>query len=476
MQLCESCGACRENEWRVCPFCRAPLAILDIPTSTDGERFDALAAAAEVSELDVLPSLIIDEDDEPEPDNDLITAQDLAHLTGDGGPAANAWETPTTAAPTAPAESDDGIDAPVSRAVVVPLIAVALAAVAFVAYSIITAPPPTRPDAVALIDIPTTTAMPTTTSEAPQTAPRAVGVDIAEQAAWLCAGDQFSIARAEAPSLAVYNDLLVATRDGRDDWMAPADHMTLREPVPSLIGCLTTADGGEIDRCPTNTIISRRSVLWTYRVVQSIDGTTLGFDEGTATDLRPCDELLLEAAGEDSASWSPLPQDRLNQVAAAYTAAPHPQAACTAASDIPQADVPEPVVFEQGAPVHATFNGMTADDAALPKGWQATAERPVEAVLCLEYIGEEEAPPTTDVADDEPVDNVQEDPATVNACGVTIRVHAMHRDGRTIGSWDYVSSTCPDTSEQVTPTDDWWTSVVGPNLGYPVDSPETEGS
>ena len=470
MQLCESCGACRETDWRLCPFCRATLSTADAPLTGDSERFDALAAAAETSELDVLPSLIADDEDDPEPDTDLLTAQDLAHLTGDGGPSVNGWESPTPPAP-APIESNDAIDAPVSKAVVFPLVAVALAAVAFVAYSILTAPPPDRPDTVALIDRTTTTIISPTTTEARRDGPGAIGVDLAEQAEWLCAGDQFSIARAEAPSLAIYNDLLTVTKDGRGDWTAPADHVTLRGPVPSLIGCLTTADGGEIDRCPSDgPIISRRSVVWTYRVVQSIDGTTLGSDQGTASELRSCDTLIAEASGQDSASWSPLPQDLLNQVAAASAGAPHPQAACPTSPDDVRT-VTEPISFEQGASLHATVDGITDTDVTLPAGWMATEERPVDVVLCLEDLGSTSDPSSDTSAADKPVP-----PTTLEACRETVRVHAMHRDGRVVGSWDYVSKTCAETGEEVTPPDSWWISTIGPALGYEVEPSETEGS
>ncbi len=480
MQLCESCGACRENEWRICPFCRASLTTLDPPAPDAGEHFDALAAAAETSDLAALPSPIEDEA-EVEPDSDLITEQDLAHLTGDGGPAANAWDSPRPPAPAPIVETSDGIDAPVSKVVVFPLVAVALAAVAFVAYSILTTSQAVRPDAVALIDRTTTTLTSTTTPDDSIAQRGAVGVDLAEQAERLCAGDQFSIARAKVPSLAIYNDVLAATRDGRDGWIAPADHVTLRDAVPPLIGCLTTADGGEIDRCPTDgPVISRRSVMWTYRVLQAIDGTELGADEGTATDVRSCDELLTETGGEDSASWSPLPQERLDQVAAAYTTAPHPQVACaTSSSEAGQANADEadadriaadPVTNEpltQGLSLHATFDGITDVDVPLPDGWMATNERPVEAVLCLEYIET-----TPDEASDTGGKGAAAPPVATEACGVTIRVNAQHRDGRVLGSWSHLSSTCPAPGETVSPPDEWWIEIVGPELGYAVEPEE----
>ncbi len=471
MQLCESCGACRETDWRLCPFCRAALSTPDPSTSGDSERFDALAAAAEVSELDVLPSLIIDEEADAEPEPDLLTAQDLAHLTGDGRPSVNGWESP--APPTvAPAETNDGIDAPVSKALVFPLVAVALAAVAFVAYSILSTPPPERPDAVALIDRPTTTTtIATTTTAPPADRPGVIGLDLAEQAEWLCAGDQFSIARAEAPSLATYNDLLTVTKDGPGDWFASPDVETLRGSVPSLIGCLTTADGGEIDRCPSDgTVISRRSVMWTYRVLQSIDGATLGSAEGTAVELLPCETLLVEAAGEDLASWSPLPRQELDEVAAAHTEAPHPQVACPSSTNDERVSA-DPRLFEQAAPAHATIDGITDVDVTLPAGWQATADRPVEVVMCLEYVEGSVA-----AGADSPTVPGSDVPTIAEACDGTVRVHAMHRDGQMITSWDYVSTACPSIGEPLTPPDSWWLATVGPTLGYETEPSETEGS
>jgi len=470
MQLCESCGACREDEWSLCPFCRASLTSAEAPTptSSNASHFNALAAAAETSELDVLPSLIADDEPEPEPDDALITAQDLAHLTGDSRVAVNGWDSPAPAAPTAPIEAPDGIDAPVSRAVVIPLVLVALAAVVVVAYSIVTASPSVRPDTVALIDRPTTTTVvSTTTTEA--SGPGAIGDDIAEQAAWLCAGDQFTIARAEAPSLATYNDVLVATQDGRDDWSAPADHETLLGPVPSLIGCLSTADGGEIDQCPDiDTVISRRSVDWTYRVLQSSDGATLDQDQGTASDVRPCDELQAEAGDADSASWSPLPQERFRQVAVAYTSAPHPQSACMTSE---QESSTELIPFAQGASVHAMFDGVTDTEVSLPTGWRATDERPVEVLLCFENLSGEVGPTA-----DSPPEDARVPPAAETTCDVTTRVHAMHRDGRMIGSFDHVSSSCTETGETVAPPQSWLASVVGPAIGYELEEAETEGS
>lgn len=481
MQLCESCGACRENEWRLCPFCGTSLAITDEPASSDNERFDALAAAAETSSHDVLPSLMADDEDEAEDEN-LITAQDLAHLTGDGGPTANGWDSP---APQPKASSDDdatndGIDAPVSKAVVFPLIAVALAAVAFVAYSIITASPAVRPDAVALIDQTTTTLSATTTSEPLAAGPGAVGVDLAEQAAWLCAGEQFGIARADDPSRAIFNDILIATRDGTDGWSGPADHVTIVDAVPPLIGCLVTIDGGEIDRCPTDDFeISRRSITWSYRVLQSNNGDMLGVDEGTATDLRSCDELIAEADGQDLASWSALPFDRFDQAAVEYTAAPHPQEACA-----PEADDSAPLdVVETDAPLiaealslHATFASTPDIEVTLPKGWQATDERPVQAVLCLELLPSSDA--EDEAADTDPVDaNADaetEDLPAEQVCETRIRVHAMLRNGQKLSSWDYVTEQCTAPGEAHTIPNDWWLSVVGPELGYELESSEGE--
>lgn len=487
MQLCESCGACRENEWQVCPFCRAPLATSDAPPSADGERFDALAAAAETTDLAALPSQMTDDAAEDEPDANLITAQDLAHLTGDGGPATNAWESVSPPPPAVAAETNDGIDAPVSRAVVFPLVAVALVAVVFVAYSILSASPAIRPDTVAFIDRTTTTLTPTTTTPQPPSEPGVgtVGVDVAEQAGHLCSGDQFSIARAEEPSLAIYNDVLIATRDGRDDWVAPADQVTLRHPIPSLIGCLTTADGGEIDRCPVDGyVISRRSVAWTYRVLQTIDGTELGSDSGTATEVPSCDDLLLGADGEDIASWSPLPQDRLDEVAVAYTAAPHPSVAC--ATGTARTVSPKPATVSSstvpttappltaGLSLHATFANVTDMDVALPEGWMATLERPVEAVLCLEVIT------TTKPADrPEALGNssttipIEADSPVAEECSTTIQVTAQHRDGQPLGSWTHISPTCT-SDETVTLPVEWWVEVVGPELGYVVESSEGE--
>ena len=473
MQLCESCGACRETDWRLCPFCRAPLTTTDIATACDNDQFDALAAVSETSELEVLPSLIPQDEttDAAIDETDLLTAQDLAHLTGDGGPSVNRWESPTEQRGPSPVKTD-GIDAPVSKAVVFPLVAVALVAVAFVAYSILTTPSPDRPDAVALIDR-TTTTIATTTTTAASNGPGPIGIDLAEQAEWLCAGDQFSIARAEAPSLAIYNDLLTVTKDGRDDWVALPEHETLRTPVPALIGCLTTADGGEIDRCPTSGhIISRRSVDWSYRLLQSSNGALLGSDQGTARDVRPCDALLAESGGVDSASWSPLPQAAFDRVAEQYTGAPHPQAACPDPAEKIR-EVFELAPFAQGASIHATADGFTDDDVALPAGWRATDDRPVEVVLCLEAI---DGKSTLDVPGSEDAPASEGGSETAEACRGSVRVHAMDRGGRYFGSWDYVRPTCAAVGEDVTPPDNWWTTAIGPSLGYAVDASETEGS
>lgn len=476
MQLCESCGACRETDWRLCPFCGETLAITDASETSDAERFDALAAVGETSSLDVLPSLMADEEDE-DPDADLITAQDLAHLTGDGGPSANGWDSATPPAPAAPEAVSEGIDAPVSKLVVIPMVAVALVAVVFVAYSILTASPTIRPDAVALVDQTTTTTAPTTTAAPPVDQPGVVGVDLAEQASWLCSGDQFSIARAEAPSLAIYNDILTSTRDGSSPWTTPDDHVTLQSVVPPLIGCLTTSDGGEIDRCPGDgPAISRRSVVWTYRLLQSNNGELLGSDEGTAADLRSCEELRLEANGQELATWSPLPLDRFAQVAPTYTTAPHPSVACVADQGALDVEPTEQTTAE-GLSVHAAFASAPNADVSLPDGWAATDERPVEVVLCLEHLFDETAEPESpsDVApaeDDAVVDALEEAP-TAPACEGTIRVSAMLRDGQAVGSWDYPTTVCPTVDGTQTIPDDWWIDVVGPELGYSVESEES---
>lgn len=486
MQVCDVCGACRENEWKVCPFCRADLHTIDSPQADETERFDALAAAAETTDMAVLPSLVL-ADEEPEEELDLITAQDLAHLTGDGGPAANSWDSPSVSAPPPPPqEQPAGIDAPVSKALVFPLIGVALAAVAFVAYSIVTASPSVRPEAVALIDVTTTTEVQTTTGATiAERTIGTIGIDLAEQASQLCAGEQFSIARAASPSLATHNDLVVATRDGREAWDTAEDQLTLRTSVPSLVACLTTADGGEIDRCPTDGYaISRRSVTWTYRVLRTIDGAELGSDSDTAETVRPCEELAAEAGGEDLGSWSELPQERLALVAAEYTSAPHPQTACvsgetTEAQSALQATTkgtttPEPLL--EGLSLHATFDGTTDVDVTLPSGWMATDDRPVEAVLCLTHLSD--APRAEeDATPGEAEDPVSTDEAVETNKSCTVRVHARLRDGSDLGSWDYVTSECPEIGEHIMPPEDWWLEVVGPALGY-VEAPEddtTEG-
>lgn len=454
MQLCESCGACRETEWRTCPFCRASLTSATTAEPGRDGNFDALAAATEASDDAVLPSMIVNDDSEENDSPERITAQDLAHLTGDGGPAAHPWESPPAPAPPSIDDKPKGVDTPVSKAVVLPLVAAALAAVVFVAYSIVTAPAVSAPDAVALMDTPTTTApAPSQTEPAPEESfIGPVGIDLAEQAEWLCAGSQFSIARAEVPSLAVYNDLLLATRDGRDAWIAPPDHETLSNAVPPLVGCLTTADGGEIDRCQTGDI-SRRSVMWSYRVLQASNGALLGSDEGTATDVRPCDELANEGVEANAASWAPLPQERLNQVAAAHTSAPHPQVACSSSvadastPTAPADDASVPTLLDRPA-AHATFDGITDADVPLPPGWTATAERPVEVVLCLELVSQESS-------------STQE--SGTEAC--TIRVTAQTRNGQPLGSWDHEC-----TAGATAIPEAWWTDVVGPDLGYELES------
>lgn len=491
MQLCESCGACRETDWRLCPFCGEALAITDASETSDNERFDALAAVGETSSLDVLPSLMAEDEDE-DADENLITAQDLAHLTGDGGPSANGWDSASPVAPAAPEEANEGIDAPVSKLVVVPMVAVALAAVAFVAYSILTASPTIRPDAVALIDQTTTTISPITTTEPPVDQPGVVGVDLAEQASWLCSGDQFSIARANAPSLAIYNDILTSTRDGSSSWSTPEDHVTLQSTVPPLIGCLATSDGGEIDRCPGDgPAISRRSVVWTYRLLQSNNGELLGSDEGTATDLRSCEELRVEANGRELATWSPLPLDRFAQVAPAYATAPHPSVACVPDQGAPDVEPTEQTIVE-GLSAHAAFASAPGADVSLPAGWEATDERPVEVVLCLEHLVDETEDPDSPSGDtptadgstadssteniptkDDTVADALEDVPTAPACEGTIRVTAMLRDGQDIGSWDYPTTVCPTADLAQAIPNDWWLDVVGPELGYSVEPEES---
>lgn len=470
MQVCDSCGACREHEWKRCPFCRASLTATTAPSAEGSGHFDALAAEAEFTEAAVLPSPILDEDNGAET-HDLITENDLAHLTGGSGPQAHGWDSQVPNAPTAPTADDDpGIDAPVSKAVIVPLVFAAAAVVLFAAYSIVTSSSTPRPDTVALIDRSTTTEAPVaTTTVAETTVPERgpIGVELAEQASRLCAGAQFSIARAEAPSQATFNDLVTAVKDGRSDWETDPDHQTLRSAVPPLVGCLTTADAGEIDRCPANGfIVSRRSVDWSYRVLQTIDGTELGADSGTATDLRPCEELIAESGGEDSAFWSALPQDRIDLVAATYTSAPHPSSACT--SDL--APIEALPVIDTPLTLDAAHESISDLDVELPDGWEPTDERSVGAVACLQLVpdGEEEVPDSAT-----PVDG-----STEPACSTSVLVTIILLDGTPLGSWVYSGSTCAEAGLPLAPPIEWWVDSVGPALGYAEsadESPEESG-
>ena len=477
--MCDHCGACREPEWKTCPFCRAQLDVAGSPATTSDAGFDALAAVAEITNDDLLPSSAVAET--PETDSlDPITEQDLAHLTGDAGPTLNGWDTPPPTAPLATTTDDDGVP----KIVLVPLITAAVLAVVFVAYSIVVQSSD-RPDAVALVDRTTSTAAPTTTSEPGPSIDGAlpIGIEIAEQATHLCRGDQFSIARAVNPSGAVFNDLMVAIRDGRDDWVADPAQETLRETIPSLIGCLTTADGGEIDRCPNSAVvISRRSVTWSYRVLRSTDGAELGADSGTANERRECEELVAEAGSDNRASWSPLPQDRLDAVASAFAGAPHPREACSSVGETPAEDAeptptttPDPATPAIGLALHATWLRGTRIELELPKGWMATDDRPVEAVLCAQVI-------EPDVSDEG--ETVSEKPeattATANqpgqGCNTTVSITAMTRSGEWIGQWDYSSEVCVEDSNVDVPLD-WLAQTVGPELGYAdpsVNPPESD--
>ncbi len=467
MQVCDHCGACREIEWKRCPFCRAQLDTVGSPAAEDDEGFDALAAVAEVTNDDLLPSPVVA--DEPDPDPiDSLTEEDLAHLTGEAGPTLQGWDTPPPAAPVAATTDEDGVP----KFIVVPLIAAAVLAVVFVAYSIVIQTSE-RPEAVALIDRTTSTAAPTTIAEpAPSTeGALPIGDEIAEQATRLCRGDQFSIARAAEPSGAVFNDLMMATRDGRDDWVADPEQETLKETVPSLVGCLTTADGGEINRCPNTTVtVSRRSVSWSYRVLRSTDGVQLGADSGTANEQRPCEELAAEAGDASLASWSPLPQDRLDAVAAAFAGAPHPREACSSVPPIVIEDAEatiEPAPPSVGLALHATWSADTRVDLQLPNGWMATDDRPVEAVLCAQ-LGN-----ATDTSADE-VEVEPIPPTTIpqpsitqqDRCETTVSLTAMSRNGEWIGQWEYRGEECTDGSDVVVPLD-WLIQTVGPDLGYP---------
>lgn len=514
MQVCDDCGACREPEWRVCPFCRAELGTPDAVRSSQSNGFDALAAVAERTEGEVLPSPVPTIDESTvEIGDELLTEDDLAHLTGAVGPDATGWASPssTESDGTTEADGDDGV----SRAVIIPLIAAAAVAVVFVAYSIVTQSPAQRPDPVALIDRTTTTRpMPTTTETTmPFDGAVPIGIDIAEQAERMCRGDQFSIARSGEPSTAIYNDVMVAVQDGRSDWAASPDQAMLRGPVPPLVGCLRTADAGEIDRCPnTATIISRRAVSWSYRVLRTLDGLAVGSDAGTANEVRPCDQLEIEAAGSDYGSWSPLPTDRFAAAAADFTTAPHPQQACaTLVTDPPTdldrqtdldpptdpseeagaAEPPEPASpIEPGLALHATAYNTPDVDHPLPDGWAAADERPVEAVLCLIETGDldrielgadGDTDPTTDGTLDEadrPVDDpvAEEPPVQVPPVGCPISVVAMLRSGERIGSWEYGAETCPREGDALVPVS-WLAEEIGPELGYPLDdgSPPSDG-
>ncbi len=480
MQLCDACGACRETEWSLCPFCRADLTPVVAPVAPDNERFDALAAAAEGNDVDLLPSPVGPETEIEPNDSDLVTAADLAHLTGGAGPESNPWNSSPAPPAAAPVKSEDDT---VSKLVVVPLVAAAIVAVIFVAYSIVTQSPPERPDAVALIDRTTTTAAPPTTEAAPPTlagGATPIGVDLAEQAARMCRGDQFMIARAAAPSAAIFNDIVIAEQDGRDDWVGFADQETLRSIVPPLIGCLQTADAGEIDRCPAASgVISRRSVSWSYRVLRSSDGTVLGSDSGVARSLRPCDELVIVAGGENFGSWSPLPQDLLDAAGAPYTTLPHPQEACRAAanrSNKAESDAEpesEPVVSEPpslptvGLSLHATVWGLPGTNHPLPDGWMASDDRPTEAVMCLI--------PTADLDQLRPIGrrNADADAAPEEAppAGCPITAAVISSDGDWIGQWEYIAPRCPRPREPVVP-ETWLVDEVGPTIGYSLVEPE----
>ena len=502
MQVCDQCGACREPAWRTCPFCRSELDAGTTATTTDSEHFNALAAASERHDSDVLPSPV-----QPEPESETdsldapLTEADLAHLTGQPAPDTNGWQSPK---PPTPFGSDDNEEDSVSRLVVVPLIAAAIMAVAFVGYSIVTQAPAERPDAVALIDRSTTTVAPTTTTTEPLALASGavpIGIDIAEQAERLCRGDQFSIARATEASTALYNDVMVAVQDGVADWSASPDQEMLRGPVPPLVGCLQTADAGEIDRCPNAAVtISRRSVSWSYRVLRTIDGVEVGADSGTASDVRPCDELEPLAAGSDYGSWSPLPQDRFDAVSS-LTSAPHPEEACrsfataveanqtgTAPEPAPIAPPAEDPVEPTEAPwtsipaMHATAYGVPRVDLDLPEGYGATPERPVEAVLCLmrgddvQRVAFDEAEvsgvtPSTEVetsAADDPA-TPQKTPPAASCDAVTIVV--MDRFGGNVAAFEYPIETCPSI-DQLTVPFDFLEEVIAVELGFVPPEPD----
>lgn len=465
--MCDHCGACREPEWKTCPFCRAQLDATSSAPTTTGAGFDALAAAAEVTNDDLLPSHPVAET-APTDSIAPITAQDLAHLTGDAAPTIHGWD-PSPTVPAVTTTDEDGVP----KIVLVPLIAAAVLAVVFVAFSIVLQSSD-RPEAVALVDRTTSTAAPTTTSEPGPSLDGAlpIGIEIAEQATHLCRGDQFSIARAVDPSGAVFNDLMVAVRDGRDDWVADPARETLRETVPSLVGCLTTADGGEIDRCPNAAVvISRRSVTWSYRILRSSDGTELGADSGRADERRDCEELAVQAGGDNLASWSPLPQERLDAVASTFTDAPHPREACSSVDQTSTEDTeptpstpPDPQTPAIGLALDATWLIDTRIELGLPKGWLATEDRPVEAVLCAQVID-------PDVSDEgETVPDKPWTPPTGDqpgrGCNTTVSLTAMTRSGEWIGQWDYDSAVCVEDSKVDVPLD-WLAQTVGPELGHP---------
>ena len=161
MPVCDHCGACREIEWKTCPFCRAQLDAVGSAATKDDAGFDALAAVAETTNGDVLPSLVVADEPDTEPVG-AITEQDLAHLTGEAGQTLHGWDTPPPTAPVATSTDDD--DDGVPKFIVVPLIAAAVLAVVFVAYTIVVQSPD-RPEAVALVDRTTSTVAPTTTVE-----------------------------------------------------------------------------------------------------------------------------------------------------------------------------------------------------------------------------------------------------------------------------------------------------------------------
>jgi hypothetical protein len=221
-------------------------------------------------------------------------------------------------------------------------------------------------------------------------------------------------------------------------------------------------------------IISRRSVDWSYRVLRSTDGAELGADSGTADEQRPCDELATEADGDTLASWSPLPQDRIGAVAAAFAGAPHPREACSAvppppaeATETPPTTETPPETPAIGLALHATWSNDSRVDLELPKGWMATDDRPVEAVLCAQINSRDASP---DAAETTPA----QDPAAPNRpetrCATTVSLTAMARNGEWLGQWDYTTDECPGGTNVVLPLD-WWTETVGPDLGYTLAPP-----